>query len=359
MIILHIFRSLNRKIAGADVIIPEHIKIQQTKETVGCVNITNTKIPGIDNQLDYTENFKLSSLPAPFNKPDIIIFHQVYYPKFLGIAKQARRAGIPYVIVPHGSLTKEAQNIKRLKKILGNLVFFNKFIKGARAIQYLSESEMERAYKKLPCFVSTNGIHMPSEQKSSFNDDKTVLSFIGRYDYYIKGLDLLLDAVRKKADILRKNNCILNMYGPHTEYYIGYINEIKQKISEYNISDIVTLNGPVIDEEKKAVLWNTDIFIQCSRTEAMPMGILEAMSYGIPVLITDTTTLGSIVGKYEAGYHCKTDSSSIAEAIEKAVLEKDKLPKLSENAKKLIEENFLWESVSKDAVSRYKKIAEN
>ena len=66
-------------------------------------------------------------------------------------------------------MTIEVQNVRRWKKIAGNLLLFNKFMKGASAIQYLSEDEKNRSYKDFPCIVSTNGVCMPSEQKNEFN----------------------------------------------------------------------------------------------------------------------------------------------------------------------------------------------
>lgn len=355
MIILHIFHSLNRKFAGADVIVPEHIKAQQATETVGCVNITNTKIEDIENQFDYNDDFKLSSLPEPFNKPDIIIFHQVYFSKFLGIAKQARKAGIPYVIIPHGSLTKQAQGAKKIKKMLGNFLFFNKFINGARAIQYLSEDEKNRSFRKLSCFVSTNGMYMPSEQKTEFNNDKTIFTFIGRYDIHIKGLDLLVNAIKKKEDLLRKNNCVFNLYGPHTPFALPNIESLKTMLNEQNVADLITINEGLFDDEKALALLNTDIFIQCSRTEAMGLSIAEALSYGVPSLVTYSTTMGDIIDKYDAGWSCETTVESIANTIEKAILEKTLLNEKSKNATVLIEKNFLWDNVAKDALENYRK----
>ena len=356
MVILHIFRSLGREFAGTDVVIPKHIKAQQKLETVGCVNITNVKIDGIENQFEYTEDFKISNLQEPFNKPDIIVFHQLYYPKFLKIAKEARKLNIPYIIIPHGSMTKQVQSVRRLKKIVGNIVLFNKYMKGAVAIQYLSEDEKARTFKELPCFISTNGLYMPSEQKGSFNEDKLVFSYIGRYDTHIKGLDLLVDAIKLKEELLRKNNCFFNLYGPQTEEYAQKINSLKDLITEKGVSDLVFINGPVLDVEKKETLLNTDIFIQCSRSEAMSMGIMEAMSYGLPVIVTYTTTMGTFVDKYDAGWSCQTTAEGIANAIEKALAQKHLLNEKSKNAITLVKENFLWDNVAKGAIENYEKL---
>lgn len=355
MIILHIFHSLNRKYAGADVVIPEHIKAHQKLVTVGCVNITNVQIDGVDNQLEYIDNFKISNLQEPFNKPDIIVFHQLYYPKFLKIAKEAKKLNIPYIIIPHGSMTKEAQRIKRLKKIAGNLLYFNKFMKGASAIQYLSQDEKSRAFKNYPCFVSTNGVYMPSEQKDSFNEDKLVFSYIGRYSIFHKGLDLLIEAIKLKEELLRKNNCIFNLYGPQTDDYIQEINSLKELTKEKGVSDLVFINGSVLDVEKKETLLNTDIFIQCSRFEGMPMGILESMSYGIPCLITEGTCLKELADKYDAGWTAETTAEDIADAIEKAIEQKHLLKEKSQNAINLIKNEFLWDSIAKDALEKYRK----
>ena len=356
MIVLHIFHSLNRRYAGADVVIPEHIKAQQKLETVGCINIANVQIDGIENQFEYTEDFKISNLQEPFNKPDIIIFHQLYYPKFLKIAKEARKRKIPYIIIPHGAMTKEVQRTRRLKKLAGNIVFFNKFMNGASSIQYLAEDEKSRAFKNYPCFASTNGISMPDAQKTEFNKDKTIFTYIGRYDIQIKGLDLLVEAIKSKEELLRENKCVFNLYGPHTEYSKSDIENLENIIVEKGISDLAFINGPVLDVEKKETLLNTDIFIQCSRSEAMGLSIAEAFSYGVPAIVTYTTTMGTFVDKYDAGWSCQTTVEDIAQAIEKALAQKYLLKEKSKNAVTLVKENFLWDNVAKGAIENYKKL---
>jgi hypothetical protein len=67
----------------------------------------------------------ISSLPAPFNEPDLVILHSTYIPRHLPIVIKAVRRGIPYLILPHGGMTPTAQSVKRTKKLVGNLLFFD------------------------------------------------------------------------------------------------------------------------------------------------------------------------------------------------------------------------------------------
>lgn len=353
MTILHIFKSLNRQFAGTDVVIPNHIKAQQSIEFVGCINIANIEIDGVKNQFDYEKEFKLKNLPTPFNKPDIVVFHQIYVPEYIKISRALRREKIPYIIIPHGSLTTEAQKTKRVKKIIGN-IFFNPFIKGAEAIQCLSEKEKVNTKINIPKFLGTNGCIIPSKQKQLFNTDKIRFVYVGRLEYHIKGLDILLDAFKLLMDSPYKDKCELRIYGPD---YQGRYAHVEQMIAERSLNKLVTLNPPVFETDKENVLLESDVFIQTSRTEAMPMGILEALSYGIPCLVTIGTTMGDFIEKYNAGWSAKTNPQSVFENIIRVLNEKDTLSEYSKGATELIATNFAWDKVASDNIKAYRQYA--
>lgn len=86
------------------------------------------------------------------------------------------------------------------------------------------------------------------------------------------------------------------------------------------------------------------------------MGILEALSYGVPCLVTKGTNLGEIIEKYDAGWVAETTAESIADKLEQAVSEKDKWKMKSRNARKLIEDNFEWGKVAAYAIEKYIQI---
>ena len=85
------------------------------------------------------------------------------------------------------------------------------------------------------------------------------------------------------------------------------------------------------------------------------MGILEAMSYGVPCLVTRGTYLKDFVDKYDAGWSCETTADAIADTIERAVLERQLLDEKSKNAIIAVKENFDPEIIAKETLENYRK----
>lgn len=356
MVILHISCIDDSPYNGVCVVVPQHVNAQSKYAETALLNINNRKIDGVHNQLSYESPFRLDKLPTPFCTPDLVIFHECYRMPYLSIAKTLVKRKIPYVILPHGELTKEAQQKKHLKKAVANFLLFNRFIRHAVAVQCLSGREEEQTLFGRKRFIGTNGIPIPEKEKQSFSEDGIRFVYIGRLDMYHKGLDILVKAVEKEKELLLQNHCSLSIYGPDI---LGRGTELGNLIAETGTGEIIKVFPPVSGEEKEKLLLGADVFIQTSRFEGMPMGILEALSYGIPCALTEGTTLATFVRNHAAGFASETTEEGVARMLEEVINRKSDLPGMVLPAKTAISEYFSWDTVARETVETYKTIINN
>ena len=344
LIILHIARLNGDASNGVNNAVPMHVTSQQKYANIFLLNTYACK--DIKKQLwEYLHSLKRT--------PDIVIFHEVYRLEYIYISKRLKKLKIPYVVIPHGSLTREAQKKGFVKKTIANIFLYHTFLKNASAIQCLTESEANSIKFKTNKVIGANGIAMPTKVKTSFSDVSVKLVYIGRMDVYHKGLDLLIAAAKECKKFLQENNCKIYIYGPNKKNRHEYV---RQLIDNYQVNDVVCLRDGVFGEEKEKVLLDADYFIQTSRSEGLPLGVLEALSYGVPCILTQGTRICDVVEKYDAGWCCKTSISDITQVIMRAIDERSLLQWKAQNAIRLILENYEWDHVSKENVKIYQNL---
>ena len=356
--ILHIGYCPDDPSSGVAVAIPGHLTHQSKSDSfkISFLNLCseeNKKLTDI-NVFLYKDYPTIKSLPNDFNSPDLIVFHELYRIPFLKLSQEAKRNNIPYVIIPHGGLTNEAQSQKKLKKILGNKLLFNKYIYSAKAIQFLSLSEKERSkkfIKKQSIIISGNGINIPKMKYKIHNPLK--ITFIGRYDVYFKGLDLLLNSIKKIANDLKKEKISVQLYGIGKKADEEYI---KNYILENKINDICKMHGPIFGKEKDTILKETDLFLQPSRSEGQPLGIMEALAYGIPVIVTPGTGLVADAQKYNFGITSEFNEDMLSTAILNIIKNKENLIKMSKNSREYAEKNYSWDIIIEQLLTEYSKL---
>lgn len=112
--------------------------------------------------------------------------------------------------------------------------------------------------------------------ETSLLDQKRMVS-LGRLTFQ-KGYDLLIDAIFLIKDKL--NGWVVDIYGSGEDKV-----KLEEKISLYNLNDIVFIKEPVDDVQ--SVLCSASVFLSSSRFEGLPMVLIESQSCGIPAVVFD------------------------------------------------------------------------
>ena len=181
------------------------------------------------------------------------------------------------------------------------------------------------------------------------NSVNTTDEIITRSKYNINILFLAVLIERKgifdliEAAKLIKNENTLNKF--NINFIIAGSGDEEQKCKDmvkfYELNNQFKFVGWVNGEEKKQLLRTSDIFVLPSYNEGLPVAILEAMSYGIPVI---STSVGSIEEAVKDGYtgfiHSPGNINMIKNYIEKLVTDQNLWDNFSKNSKKIIDEEY-------------------
>lgn len=351
MNLLYISNLSNNVDAGLNWSVPASVNAQQKYDDVLWVDLSNGaflkhwgEIDAYHNIKDFSEKLSLNILPTPFNKPDCVIFEGFYYMSHVKFAKELHKVNIPYIIIPRGSLTAEAFHNggwkKYLKKKVAHWLIFNRYIKNAASVQYLTKTEECESKKNfsVSSFILSNGFSTPKLYKTSFSKGIKAI-FIGRQDIYQKGLDILFEAISELKEELKNAGFFLDVYGP-PRYDVKRVTEM---ISELKLNELVKNHERgVTGKEKEDILLSSDIFVLTSRFEGHPMSLIEALSYGLPSLITRGANMYEEVSDNKVGWACETNKNAIKESLMQIVKSKQNYLEYSNNARMLASE-YDWD----------------
>lgn len=363
MNILYVSHLLDHMFAGPNHSVPAQISSQAKYDNVFWWNLTDAvqedwnKLSYFHTQKDYPER-KIKNLPVPFNRPDLVIFEAFYYIDDYRLSRECIRRGIPYIIVPRSALTYQGQKQKKMKKLIANMFMFRKMTRNACAIQYLTEKEKKDSGDKWAKadIIIPNGINerkYTKQYSENFGQDLVGVS-IGRVATYQKGLDLLIEACDKIRNDLLQAKMSIHIYGPD---FKGDKQLLIEEVEKRKLEKIIKFHDGIVGIEKEEVLNKADFFIMTSRFEGMPMALIEAMSFGLPVFVTTGTNMAQEVKKVDSGWTSNVTADSIAQSLNLLIEQKADMQRKSYNSW-MLSKDYNWDTIAKISHSYYKNIVE-
>ena len=263
---------------------------------------------------------------------DLVHFYGLYDLLGPAVSYFCRRQGIPYIIEPMG-MYRPIDRSFRMKRVwhrsLGDSFW-------SHAAQIVATSEMEEqellqdgvAREKL--VVRYNGIDRAASlapttrgafsAKWSIPPDEPLLLFLGRL-IPRKGADILIDAFSQACPTQGR----LVIAGPEGEP--GYLAHLTRRAADAGVESRVIFTGALYDDDKAAVMADADLFVLPSRYENFANSAAEAVSSGIPVIITDACGIRSLIDG-RAGLVIAPERQALAAAIRSLLTDRSLYQKL-------------------------------
>ncbi len=320
---------------------------------VAMLPYTTSKVPLL-RQFGYSNNLYeviMNYRPDIVHQQGIWMYHSV-------VAKKYRKANpnSRLIIEPHGMLDPWAVKNSHWKKKLAGFCFENDNLRSADCIHALCHSEYIsiRSYGlKNPVAIIPNGIYLPEadSMKRLERKCKTLLAICRLHPK--KGLLELIQALgllkARHSDFMLRWKLRIAGWDQ-----CGFVNRLIGLVNDLNLTDCVEFIGSVYGERKECELKSADAFILPSYSEGLPMSILEAWSYGLPVVMTDACNLPEGFDA-SAALRTTTVPNDIADALERLdAMSVDQLSCMGNNGLDLVRNKFTWVAVAKDTELLYK-----
>ena len=191
---------------------------------------------------------------------------------------------------------------KRIKRV----------IKNSDALVVLSnewKDYFSKEFNKEEIYVINNIIEFKNILTRKRENNFIQFIFLGRIGKG-KGIFDVLEALKNiKNDINTK--FILRIGGD------GEVQKLKEYLSKYKLNDLVEYIGWISGDDKKKYLESSDIMIMPSYNEGLPISLLEAMSYTMPII---STSVGGIPQILKDNFNGKIVEPGSISQIEKVIL---------------------------------------
>lgn len=295
-------------------------------------------------------------------RADLVTIHSLnLFPQYAAFT-EAIRAGVPYIVTPHGSLDPWLARNSRFAKRVTNALWQRRMLANAAAIHFTTEEEADRAgdlAASTPHVVLPNGVDIsrfsaprprgPFRTRYLDGFDGHVVLFLGRIAKK-KGIDLL---IRGFAAATSNRDARLVIAGPDDE---SLTQELAQLADRVGIRARVRFIGPVYGHQQLDALAAADVWALTSHTENFGNAVIEAMAAGCPVLVSTEVNLAPQIEEAQAGVVTQLSVDTIASSL-RLLLDNSELRERLASSGRALAQTFNWSVIAPELVQMFNAVA--
>lgn len=299
--------------------------------------------------------------PGVLPNYDLVELHTIFSAIIFRAAQICRKAGVPYLVRPHGSLDPfDLKKHARLKALIGPRLV-RPLLAGAAGAVLTAPLEAERLetygaviprlVAPLPVILTDGaGDGLAFRRRHGIPENALVVLFMSRIDYK-KGLDFLIPSIarlRRKHPLLR---FVIAGSGDSQ-----FLQRVRGWVSSEGIEDITKEVGFISGLDKQNALDSADVFALPSMNENFGIVLIEAMHCGLPLLISDEVYIHKDIQGAGAGLVCRPEIGSVVAKLDELLGDGALRRRMGLAGRQLVAERYRPQAATDLLVATYREV---
>jgi glycosyltransferase involved in cell wall biosynthesis len=326
------------------------------------------EVPTIFFPRQWSEAFKYSRALARWleqhvNEFEVVHIHAVFSHACLAAARICRRHNVPYIVRPLGTLDPWSLKQKRLRKQLYWRMGGRRMLRNATAVHYTTTEERRLVEESLglsrgvvvrlgvaeDLLLHANGTQQTKARNPLLADSDYILVLSRLHTK--KGLDLLMQAfvrVIREREFRRWKLVLAGEGDAH------YVERLRRMAMAGGAGDQVVFTGWLEGEAKYSILKDAALLALPSYQENFGICVVEALAYGVPVLISPNVNLAKDIEDVGAGWVANLEHESLTSTLGDALKQKSERTRRGQAGREYVNKHFAWSAVAAELLTLYR-----
>jgi glycosyltransferase involved in cell wall biosynthesis len=290
---------------------------------------------------------------------DLLHVHAIFSFPSTWAMREARHAGVPYLVRTIGQLSPWSLAQSRSRKTWMLRLIEERNLNGAAALHFTAGAERDEVAAigllppalVLPLGVRLNNRTSVRHQQANVSADRiTRFLFLSRL-HPKKQLDRLLEAL-----------ALLNRQHPDVSWELriagqgepGYVRQLQGLAESLGLGARCRWLGQVEGAGKDQELVDADWLVLPSAAENFGIAVAEALAAGTPAILSPEVAVSDLVAAAGAGLVCSSTPAELARMLEQALGGPSPATRLA--ARSLAEQQLAWPAIATALENRYAAI---